>query len=150
MPDLAYAFDIKRKPREVRAYWTDLPDDYKATSKSEQPFRIVVLRRTPSQLDLMTYWRLAGRVVKQPETLHLHGDGDWSFDVPLPLGIDQRDDFHMEATPDGTRLHISVSFAPRDWRGRVALPAWQAYASKWYGRTWASAARRCERDAPKA
>src|SRR5713226_10433006 len=37
--------EIKRPPRSVRAWWTDLPDDYVAKDPREQPHRIRVLAR---------------------------------------------------------------------------------------------------------
>jgi hypothetical protein len=48
---------IRKSPDAVRAWWTDIPDDYTATDPREEPFRIVTLRKFPNGWLLLTYWR---------------------------------------------------------------------------------------------
>src|SRR2546422_1097230 len=62
--------DIRRPPRSVRAWWTDLPDDYVAKDPREQPHRIRVLARYPDRIELVGTWRgPLGREMLLPEPL---------------------------------------------------------------------------------
>src|SRR5437870_9340426 len=48
---------IHRPPQSVRAWWTDLPDEYVAKDPREQPHRIRVLARDGNRIDLVGTWR---------------------------------------------------------------------------------------------
>jgi hypothetical protein len=149
MADLTVEVEIARPPDEVRAWWTQMPDDYRATDPKEQPHRIVTLRRTPDTWEAMTHWRgPPWGDVKVRETFHFRPDG-WDVDVGLPLGLAQKDEFTLAATPTGTRVTIRVSIWPRNLAGRLARPAFLRYARRSYPRTWRAAGRICERDAPR-
>ena len=138
-----------RRPRDaVRRWWTDLPDVYVATDPREQPHRIVTVRRDGAVRDLMTYWRGPfGRTIEVPERLTLQADGNFRFDIELPGGAYQRDEFRLVDEDGGTRVSIEVTIRPRALPGRLTAPLWRAFARRNYPRAWRSAARICERDA---
>lgn len=151
MEDLVVTVDIRRPPPEVRAWWTELPDEYVATDPREQPHRIVVTKRDGAVMELATYWRgPLGRELVIREMMTLRDDGGWSVDVGLPLGLAQRDEFTLTPTPEGTRVRIGVGVTARTTWGRLMRPLFLAfYARRQYPRTWRAAARICERDAPR-
>ena len=85
-----------RPVADVRAWWLDFPADYRASDPREQSYRIVTRSRTPDAIDLMTYWRLPlGVRAKIPERFLLASDG-WTVHIDLPLGLKQRDHFHVQ------------------------------------------------------
>ncbi len=149
MADIAVDLEIARPPAEVRAWWTQAPDDYRASDPREQPHRIVTLSRTPEEWKVLTYWRVPPlRNLRVPETFRFRPDG-WDVDVGLPLGLAQKDEFTLAATPGGTRVSIRVTIRARNAWGRLARPAFLRFARRSYARTWRAAAKLCERDAPR-
>jgi hypothetical protein len=67
---------IRKSPESVRAWWTDLPEDYHAKNPREQPYRIVTTRRLPNGRELRTYWRMPdGSAFDFQEILTLKPDG---------------------------------------------------------------------------
>lgn len=142
-PDLEVIVHIKRPPHEVRAWWTDFPDEYHATDPKEQPHRIVVKRRSETERVMDTYWKVLGRETRIPETMRIDPHGDWTVDVALPFGLRQRDEFTLHPTADGTRVEIRVYL-----KGAVKGPYLALYGRASYRKTWENAARLCERDAP--
>lgn len=149
-PDIDLVFEIKRPPHEVRAWWTEFPDEYRASDPKEQPHRIVTLEKGEGYRRMETFWRgPLGRELRVPETFRFREHGDWNVEVALPLGLKQLDEFTLEPTHDGTRVHIRVTVQRRSFLGRITRGMFVAfYARKNYPRTWRSAARLCERDAP--
>ncbi|MHB8604442.1 MAG: hypothetical protein ACYDCK_04235 [Thermoplasmatota archaeon] len=148
-PDVTVVVDIPRPVAEVRAWWTDLPADYRAADPREEPHRIVTKRRDAERWEIDTYWR-AGPVknLRVPETFTFRGDG-WSVDARIPLGLAQRDEFTLTPTPTGTRVTVEVWVKTRNPLGFVALAAYRAYARKNFPRMWKGAGRLCTRDAPR-
>lgn len=149
---LDLTLEIPRAPSEVRAWWLELPDEYRASDPREQPHRIVTLEKSAEHRKMRTYWRgPMGRELVIPETFRYKGALAWDVDVGLPLGLAQRDEFELEETPEGgTRVHIRVFVWARTLAGRLARGPFVAfYAKRNYPRTWRSAARICARDAPK-
>src|SRR5207244_1929167 len=55
--NLDLELDIHRPPQSVRAWWTDLPDEYVAKDPREQPHRIRVLARNGHRIELEGTWR---------------------------------------------------------------------------------------------
>lgn len=148
-PDVAVTLHIARPPHEVRAWWTEMPADYRASDPAEQPHRIVTRSRTPDAWVVDTYWRTPlGGELRIPETFRFKPDGDWDVELRLPFGLAQRDAFVLEPTAVGTRVEIRAWIWPRSAPGRLSRPAYVAYARKTYPETWRTAARLCERDAP--
>jgi hypothetical protein len=148
-PDIVVTVDVARPPREVRAWWTEMPVDYRAADPKEQPHRIVTKERTPERWVVETYWRgPLGREVRLPETFRFRPDG-WDVDIVLPFGLRQEDAFLLEATPTGTRVTIRVTVHAPTAGARLARPFFLRYAKRSYPATWHSAARLCERDAPR-
>lgn len=148
-PDIAVELHIRRPPHEVRAWWLEMPEDYVAADPREQPFRIKTLRRTQSEWEIMTYWRVLGRVTKVPETFHLKPDGDWDVDIALPFGLRQRDAFVLHPTREGTRVEIRAWVHAPTAAAKAMRPLFLAlYARRAYPATWRTAAELCERDAP--
>ena len=66
-----------------------------------------------------------------------------------PPGLRQKDEFVLEATPTGTRVTIRVAIDAPTAGAKVARPFYLRYARRSYPATWRSAARLCERDAPR-
>lgn len=143
--------DVPRPRGEVIAWWTQFPDDYRASDPREQPHRILVTRRERDRIEMRTHWRgPAGRELVIPETFRLKPTGDFDVDIHLPLGLRQEDRFTFTSTPEGTRVHIEVDVSPRTALGRLTKRAFLAlYARKQYPRTWRQAAKLCARDAPR-
>src|SRR6266566_1068927 len=80
--NLDLELDIHRPPQSVRAWWTDLPDEYVAKDPREQPHRIRVLARNGHRIELEGTWRgPLGRDALLRETLHVRDDGSWTFDA---------------------------------------------------------------------
>lgn len=148
-PDVDLVLDIARPPAEVRAWWLEMPDDYRASDPKEQPHRIVTVRREKDLWEADTHWRGPpwGDIVVR-ETFHLREDG-WDVDVKLPFGLAQRDVFVLSPTPTGTRVRIRAWIWAPTLASALALPAMRAYAKRSYPRTWGAARRLCERDAPR-
>src|SRR2546427_8062773 len=72
---------IHRPPQPVRAWWTDLPDEYVPKDPREQPHRIRVLARDGNRIDLVGTWR--GRFWSRrllPEPLRMREDGSRTCD----------------------------------------------------------------------
>src|SRR2546427_8565501 len=110
---------IHRPPQSVRAWWTDLPDEYVAKDPREQPHRIRVLARNDNRIDLVGTWRgPLGTERLLPETLRLREDGSWTFDARA-MGLRIHDEFEASPSGDGTRLHIRTIITPTGLRGRI-------------------------------
>ncbi len=142
---------IARPRREVIAWWTGFPDDYRAEDPREQPHRIRVLRRDDGVIETLTYWRAPlGRELVIPETLHLYGDDGFGLDAVLPLGLRQHDEFTFRERDGVTIVTIAIELHAPTPLARIARPAfWRFYARPMYPRTFAAAARLCDRDAPR-
>lgn len=140
---------IRRSPESVRAWWTDLPDDYTAKDPKEQPFRIVTLEKRPDGRELETHWRTPFGVMRARESLRLHEDGSWSFEVAnAPFGLRAIDEFHAVSAEGGTRLDIRSTLVPQNAAHRVAGPAIVPVTKRIFRANWRDAARVCEREAP--
>ena len=106
---------IRRAPLQVRRWWTEFPDDYRAPDPREQPYRVVVLKRRSDGAHLRTYWkRPDGTEIDWEERMTVDQDGGWAFDIHHPLGIDIRDEFHPREAEGGTRLEIRSVLRPKD------------------------------------
>lgn len=146
---------IPRPRADVLAWWTDLPDDYRAQDPREEPHRIEVLARDRdgARVDLMTFWRLPlGLLARIPETLRLAPEGDgFTVDVHFPLGLRQRDVFTLrDDGRGGTRVTIELVMGARHPLAWVLVPLyWNLYARRVYPKTFATAGELCARDAPR-
>jgi len=149
-PDLRVVIEIPRKSADVRAWWTDLPQDYRASDPREQPHRIVTRSRDARRWAIDTYWRTPfARDLRVPEVFTFRPDG-WDVEIALPWGLAQRDRFTLVETPDaGTRVEIEVRVFARRALGRLALPAYRAYARRSFPGLWRAAGKLCARDAPR-
>jgi hypothetical protein len=136
---------IKRSPASVRAWWTDLPDDYTAQDPREQPFRIVTLTQTPNGRELRTYWRMPdGSTREMRELLALKPDGNWTFEIPEhPAGFHVFDEFQIEPVESGTKLHIRSTLTPRTTSAARSI----ATQKDRMAQAWKIAGEICERDA---
>jgi len=140
--------DIKRPPRSVRAWWTDLPDDYVAKDPQEQPHRIRVLARDGDRIELVGTWRgPLGTERLLPETLRLREDGSWTFDAQA-MGLRIHDEFEAVPNGDGTRLHIRSTITPAGPLGRLVARLMGRRILRMLEKGWPTAAAICERDAP--
>src|SRR2546422_7533317 len=140
--------DIRRPPRSVRAWWTDLPDDYVAKDPREQPHRIRVLARYPDRIELVGTWRgPLGKEMLLPETLRVRQDGSWTFDA-RPMGLRVHDEFQASPSGDGTRLHIRTVITPAGAWGRIVARLMGGRLLRMLEKGWPTAAEICERDAP--
>jgi len=140
---------IRKPPEAVKAWWTDLPDDYLANDPDEQPFRIVTLKKYNEQgkfiRELHCYWRLPdGSERKTQEILYFSEDNEWSFDVIHPLGFKIHDDFRAIPFEGGTRLEIKSKITVTNSK---ALDKLREQKERMIY-VWKNAARICERDAP--
>lgn len=137
---------IRKSPQSVRAWWTDLPDDYTAKDPREQPYRILTTRHLENGRELRTYWKLPdGSTPDFQEILKLNPDGTWQFDIPnTPVGIHLFDEFRTESTPDGTKLLIHSTLTPKDPSATTRI----AMLKEFMITGWKLAAEICERDAP--
>jgi hypothetical protein len=136
---------IRKPPQSVRAWWTDLPDDYNAKDPQEQPHRIITTRRLPNGRELETHWRLPdGTAFQLKEILTLKPDGSWTFEVPSAMGFQILDEFKTEPASNGTKLTIHSTLTPQDpaAAGRMAMQ------KQLMTEGWKKAAEICERDAP--
>ncbi|MGQ0536552.1 MAG: hypothetical protein ACT4PT_10820 [Methanobacteriota archaeon] len=148
-PDLEVVLEIPRPAAEVRAWWTEMPADYRAADPKEQPHRIVTIARNEDRWEIDTHWRGPfGRDLVVREVFWFRPDG-WDVDVYAPAGIRQRDEFRLEATPQGTRVQIRVQIRGTGLAGRLAAPIYRAYGRRNFPRMWRHAARLCARDAPR-
>ena len=137
---------IRRPPESVKAWWTDLPDDYLAIDPTEQPFRILTTRRIPRGRDLLTYWRQSdGSVRENREIMQVSTDAAWTFEIPShPLGLKIFDEFSAEPTEDGTLLRIRSTLTAIEPDASARIPAQKERMAQ----LWRKAAEICERDAP--
>jgi hypothetical protein len=137
---------IRRPPESVKAWWTDLPDNYSAADPTEQPFRILTTRRTPQGRELTTYWRLPdGSVRENHEIMRVGEDCTWTFEIPShPLGLKIFDEFSAKATKDGTSLRIRSTIIPLESAASARIKAQKERMAE----VWKRAAKICERDAP--
>src|SRR5712691_194761 len=111
--------DIHRPPGSVRAWWTDLPDEYVAKDPREQPHRIRVLARNGDRVEVEGAWRgPLGREMLLRETLRFHEDGSWTFDSRA-MGILVHDEFDVIPSGAGTRLHIRSVLTPAGPLGKL-------------------------------
>lgn len=136
---------IRRPPESVRAWWTDLPDDYHATDPREQPYRIVTKNRTPTDRELVCYWRSPDGSERQTqETLHLNKDGSWAFDVVHPAGFLIRDEFRAVPAEGSTRLEIRSKITQS--QPNIGVPIQKQ--KELMAQLWRNMVEICERDAP--
>ncbi len=142
---------VARPRREVVAWWTQLPDDYRAQDSREQPHRIEVVGRHGDRIELLTWWRLLlGIELVIPETMHLRPDEDFVVEVHFPLGLEQRDVFTLREEDGGTHVRIDLELAARNLLGWLVRPLyWYFYGRRKYQRMFLTAGRLCERDAPR-
>ncbi len=136
---------ICKPPQSVRAWWTDLPDDYQAKDPSEQPYRIVTLQKLPNSRRLRTYWRTPdGSMFDMEEVMALKPDGSWTFEIPNhPRGFHIFDEFRIEPTPGGSKLNIRSTLTPRVPSANSQLATQKERMTQ----GWRVAAEICERDA---
>jgi hypothetical protein len=140
--------NIRRPPRSVRAWWTDLPDDYNAKDPREEPHRIRVLERHGDRIELVGTWRGPfGTERLLPETLRLREDGSWTFDAEA-MGLRIHDVFEAMPSGDGTRLHIRSVIRPNKLRGRIVARLMGRPILRMLQKGMRTAAEICERDAP--
>ena len=136
---------IRKTPDSVRAWWTDLPEDYQAKDPQEQPYRIVTTRRLPSGRELRTYWRMPdGSAFDFQEILALKPDGSWTFEIPNGMGFRILDEFRAEPAPMGTKLTIQSTLTPLDSSAADRISTQKELMTQ----GWKGAAKICERDAP--
>ncbi len=136
---------IRKSPNSVRAWWTDLPDDYVAQDPREQPYRILTLRRLANGRELRTYWRMPDGLTREiQEILIMKTDGSWAFEIANhPTGLHILDEFRTETVPEGTRLHIRSTLTPRE----ASATGRMAELKERMIQAWTIAAEICERDA---
>jgi len=140
--------DIHRPPQSVRAWWTDLPDEYVAKDPREQPHRIRVLARNGHRIELEGTWRgPLGRDTLLRETLHVRDDGSWTFDARA-MGLRVHDEFQAFPSGDGTRLHIRSVINPDGPLGKIVGRLMGRRLLRMLEKGWGTAAEICERDAP--
>lgn len=136
---------IRKSPESVRAWWTDLPEDYHAKDPLEQPYRIVTTGRTPNGRELRTYWRMPdGSTFDFQEILAFKPDGSWTFDIPNGMGFRIFDEFRTERAPTGTTLFIRSTLTPLDSSAASRISTQKELMTQ----GWKGAAKICERDAP--
>ncbi|MHB8606463.1 MAG: hypothetical protein ACYDCK_14560 [Thermoplasmatota archaeon] len=138
---------IARRPAEVRAWWTEYPDDYVANDPAEQPFRIRTLGRAGGKREVLTSWRLPdGSAREVPEFLENYPDGSWVYEIPHhPLGLHIRDIFEVSVAPGGgSRLLITSVVTPLTPGGEKNLRPQLARMEA----AWRRCVAICERDAP--
>ena len=142
---LSLEFLIRKSPEAIRAWWTDLPDDYQAKDPREQPYRIVTLRRMPNGRELRTYWRTPdGSTRDWQELLTMKTDGSWAFEIPNhPAGLHILDEFRTEPTTGGAKLIIRSTLTPQDPSAASRIPTQKERMTQ----AWKIAAEICERDA---
>jgi len=139
---------IHRPPQSVRAWWTDLPDEYVAKDPREQPHRIRVLARDGNRIDLVGTWRGPfGSERLLPEALRVREDGSWTFDARA-MGLRIHDEFEAIPSGDGTRLQIRSTITPAGPLGRIVARLMGRRFLRMLARGWPTAASICERDAP--
>ena len=136
---------IRKPPESVRAWWTDLPDDYKAKDPQEQPYRITTTRRLPNGREVQSYWRMPdGAAFDFKEILIVKPDGGWRFEIPNGMGFRIMDEFRVEAVPTGTKLTIRSTLTPLDSSAANRISTQKELMTQ----GWKGAAKICERDAP--
>ena len=146
--NLDLELDIHRPPQSVRAWWTDLPDEYVAKDPREQPHRIRVLARNGHRIELEGTWRgPLGRDALLRETLHVRDDGSWTFDARA-MGLRVHDEFQAFPSGDGTRLHIRSVINPDGPLGKIVGRLMGRRLLRMLEKGWGTAAEICERDAP--
>ncbi|MBI5497252.1 MAG: hypothetical protein HY904_19720 [Deltaproteobacteria bacterium] len=149
MADFVVDVEVARPRAEVHRWWTGFPDAYDATDPREQPHRIRVLKREGPRIDLHTWWRMPlGVELLIPETVHLQDEGRFHIDVALPLALAQVDRFTLTEKDGRTHVHIEFDVRPRGAAGRLTRPFYLAYMRATFPRSFRTAARLCERDAP--
>lgn len=140
---------IDRDPKTVKAWWTELPDDYVAKDPKEQPFRIRTLKRHEDGRTLETSWRTPMGATKSIERMRLHDDGSWTFEVESAMfGVGAHDTFRAVPDGDGTRLLVRTEFLPKTVAHRLFAPILAPMMRSVFRSTFTSASRICERDAP--
>jgi hypothetical protein len=135
---------IRKAPESVRAWWTDLPEEYRAKDPQEQPYRIVTTGRLPNGRELRTYWRMPdGSAFDFQEILTLKPDGSWTFEIPNGMGFRIFDEFRVESVPTGTKLTIHSTLTPLDASAAGRISTQKELMTQ----GWKGAAKICERDA---
>src|SRR2546425_6027735 len=140
--------DIHRPPGSVRAWWTDLPDEYVAKDPREQPHRIRVLARNGDRVEVEGAWRgPLGREMLLRETLRLRENGSWTFDSRA-MGISVHDEFEVVSLGEGARLHIRSVLTPARPLGRLVARLMGRRLVRRMAESWRKAALIWEREAP--
>ncbi|MDG6998141.1 MAG: hypothetical protein JRN15_03400 [Nitrososphaerota archaeon] len=137
---------IRRSPDSVRAWWTDLPSDYRASDPREQPYQILSKGLTANgDRELVCLWKSPDGSERQTEEImHLSGDGlSWSFDV-TGSGFSIRDNFKAVPAEGGTRLEIRSKITPI----KPEVEAMVQTQKERMIQLWKSMVAICERDAP--
>lgn len=138
-------FLIRRPPESVRAWWTDLPDDYQAKDPREEPFRIVTLRKFPNGRLVLTYWHDdEGSTYERHEVILTLPDGSWTVEMTDSPRFHIRDEFHVRPTEGGTILHLRQMRIPRDPSDAKLVPEMNEHMAEFFK----TMAQICERDAP--
>ncbi|HVL86392.1 MAG TPA: hypothetical protein VM681_00085 [Candidatus Thermoplasmatota archaeon] len=138
---------IRRSPKSVRAWWTELPDDYTAKDPEERPFRIRTLARWHDGSELEAHWRRPdGSVVLAREILRVLPDGRWTFEGLDARGYNIFDEFAAYPANGGdeTLLRIVQILTAREPGAEEHFAA-QFRTSR---DVWRGAVPICERDAP--
>lgn len=104
---------IPASPDQVRAFWTDLPDELHAREPDVQPRRVVTLGRTAEGRDLHTWWSAPdGTEFEMRERLTLEPDGSWTFEARDVMGVHVYETFEVDEAPGGSRLHVHTDLIP--------------------------------------
>ncbi len=136
---------IKRTPESVRAWWTNLPEDYQATDPREDPFRIVTLQKLPAGRELLTYWHNDdGSVDQRTEIMRINSDGSWTVEMTDDPRFHFHDTFTVRAAKDRTILTIHQVITAKDPSSAGRIPKLKKGLVEFF----TTMAEICERDAP--
>ncbi len=139
--------EIARSPASVRRWWTEFPDDYIAEDPSEQPYRILTLRREGDHRFLKTFWkRPDGSEMEMEEVLVLQTEGGWTYTIERhPGGFHVVDQFIVNPK-EGGGTHLVITSTLHPWKelsdSDVAVQIERMKGA------WRRAVPICERDAP--
>jgi hypothetical protein len=137
---------INRSPAAVRAWWTDLPDEYTAADPTERPHRIITTQKLATGRKLTTFWHgSSGEEIRIDETLTLRPDGGWEFDLIHPGGYEIHQLWRAVEDRGKTRLEVRATVVPLNEKARDGIEA----QLRWMEELWRASGRICERDAPE-
>ena len=137
---------IRRPPESVRAWWTDLPDDYQAKDPREEPYRIVTLRKFPNGRLLLTYWHddEDGSTYERHEVLLTLPDGGWTVEMTDSPYFHIRDEFQVRPGEGGSYVHLRQMRIPKDPSYASMIPEIKKEMIGFFK----TMGEICERDAP--